>query len=128
MITYSVDRNRPVGELGWITIVLAIVGVVASLIEKGYPYYDALKTAKAMQKDQKILTEKENIELAQALTQKYPVLTYDDWIELVKATNLIYPPIVNADNSDGSGDKPKAEINYWTYLAIFAAILVVTKR
>ena len=142
-----ITGNIKMGNLGWITVVITIIGFVASLVEKGYPYYSALQTAKAMQKEQRILTEKENIELAQALTQQYPQLTYDDWIELVKATNLIYPPIqqcpegavlVNETCVCPSGTTldiasqkcvgAKKLTDYWIYLAVFVGVLVVTKK
>jgi hypothetical protein len=145
MVTANIQKNM--GNLGWITIVIAIIGLVADLVQKGYPYYSALKTAKAMQKEQKILTEKENIELAQALTQQHPQLTYDDWIELVKATNLIYPPITTCPEDavlvndacmcptgttlDVASQKcvaAKKLTDYWIYLAIFVGIMVVTKK
>jgi hypothetical protein len=132
MITANIQKNM--GNLGFIAVVIAIIGLVADLVQKGYPYYDALKTAKAMQKEQRILTEKENIELAQALTKQHPQLTYDDWIELVKATNLIYPPIATCPegqtwNGTACVITPSKKItDYWIYLAIFVGILVVTKK
>jgi hypothetical protein len=140
-------KYTKMGDLGWVQIVIALIPVVISLVGQGLSYYSALKTAKAMQKDQRIFTENENIELAQAMTKQYPQLTYDDWIELVKATNLIYPPIKTCPEGavlvnetcicptgttlDIASQKcvgAKKITDYWTYLAIFIGLLVVTKK
>lgn len=122
MLEYiETQKKESLGNLGWVQIVIALIPVVLSLIGQGYSYYSALKMAKQMQKDQRILTETENRELAQALMQQFPNAdnTYDEWLDLVKATNLIYPPIIPI---------PKPETSYWTYLAIFVIVLVVTKK
>jgi len=121
MLQYiKAQKKESLGELGWVQVVIALLPIVISLVGQGYSYYSALKTAKQMQKNQRLFTEIENRDLAQALVQQYPQLTFDEALNLVNATNLIYPPINN--------DETKENTSYWTYLAIFVIVLVVTKK
>jgi len=122
-----IGENK-IGNLGIApALVYAIFQVAVLAISAGKSYYDSLQEARKQQREQRYLDSQELVQLATLFQQKYPSISYSDWFDYVKLTNIIYPATSNG--GDGTLPPPlKPNTNYWMYVAIFVAILVVTKK
>jgi hypothetical protein len=103
--------------------ILTLSKIAIQLTMQGYSAYQAVNQAKQQENIQRELTAQEVNGIASALYNyyhtKYPTLTLDDWIVYIQ---------LGGDPFIDNGTPTPKETNYWLYVAIFVAILVVIKR
>ncbi len=102
--------------------IVALSQLVIGLTVQGYTAHQATEKAKEQMGIQSTLDQQTITGIASALYTyyhtTYPQLSLEDWI--------IYIQFGGDPKIDG-GKPPSGETNYWTYLAIFLIVLVVTK-
>lgn len=106
---------------------LALAKAIYQLGQEGWDYFQATKEAKRQQGITRTLNQQALVGIATELWKlgqaQYPQLTMSDWLIFIQSGG-------NSTTIPGGNgkDKPEDNTNYWTYLAIFVILLVVTKK